>query len=296
MREVDVSTVTYEPELAALATLLASLAEPTSAPMRRRLFIQDNSAEPEMVARILALPALRPGAGFDLVDVKRSGANLGFGRGHNANIARGTGEFLLLLNQDCVLEPRVLEPLVAEAHRADPKLAAWEMRQIPYEHPKDYDPITLDTGWCSGAALLLRRAAFESVGGFDERLFMYGEHVDLSWRLRARGWRLGYRPKYAVVHRTYRHAAEVKPLQVLGGVLSNLCIRARFGGLLRTLQGVAMVAGEIAAPNSFPGRRSGLFLALARFLARWPYFAGTSVPANATFHPYFAGWGYELRR
>ena len=47
------------------------------------------------------------------------------------------------------------------------------------------DPVTLDTVWCSGAAMLLRRSAFESVGGFAARIFMYGEDVDLSWRLRA---------------------------------------------------------------------------------------------------------------
>ena len=296
MREVDLSIVTYRPDLALLAQLLDSVCEPMSAPTRRRLFIQDNSPEPDTVARILDLPQLRPGAGFDLIDVKRSGSNLGFGRGHNANAARGAGEFLFLLNQDCMLEPGVLDRLLAEAQDADPKIAAWEPRQIPYEHPKDYDPVTLDTGWCSGAALLLRRAAFESVEGFESRFFMYGEDVDLSWRLRAKGWRLAYRPQLGVVHRTYRHAGEVKPLQVFGSVLANLCIRARFGGLARTLQGLAMLAGEIVAPQSFPGRRRGLIASGLRFLARWPYFAFSAVHPEGTFRPYFSGWGYELRR
>src|SRR6187401_2661804 len=85
VREVDLSIVTYRPDLALLAQLLASLAEPMSALTRRRLFIQDNSPEPETVARILELPQLRPGAGFDLIDVRRSASNVGFGRGHNAN-------------------------------------------------------------------------------------------------------------------------------------------------------------------------------------------------------------------
>jgi hypothetical protein len=93
VREVDLSIVTYRPDLALLAQLLASLAEPMSAPTRRRLYIQDNSPEPETVARILELPQLRPGAGFDLIDVKRSASNVGFGRGHNANAGRGAGEF-----------------------------------------------------------------------------------------------------------------------------------------------------------------------------------------------------------
>ena len=98
----------------------------------------------------------------------------------------------------------------------------------------------------SGAATLFRRSAFEAVAGFDEAIFMYGEDVDLSWRLRAAGWRLTYRPKCAVVHRTYREAGEVKPLQVLGGVRTNLCLRMRYGGPARIAQGFAMLAGEVS--------------------------------------------------
>jgi GT2 family glycosyltransferase len=293
MREVDLAIVTFRPDLALLQQLLASLAEPLAKPARRRLFIQDNSPEPEVAARIAALPEL---AAFEGADVARSTENVGYGRAHNANAARGKAPFFLALNQDCVLEPGALEELLDTAERDDAAVGAWELRQIPYEHPKDYDPVTLDTTWCSGAAVMFRRAAYESVGGFDPRLFMYGEDVDLSWRLRAKGWRLGYRPRAAVLHRTYRHANEVKPLQLYGSLLANLCLRARFGGLLRTLQGIAMLVAEIAGPQAFAGRRRGLAAALFKFLARWPYFARTSVASTPAFRPSFIGWGYELRR
>ena len=119
------------------------------------------------------------------MDVQRSGENLGFGRGHNANAKRGTAPWILVINQDCIVEPGALARLVATAQRAAPTVAAWEMRQIPYEHPKAYDPASLETPWVSGASTLFRREAFEAVGGFDEAIFMYGEDVDLSWRLRA---------------------------------------------------------------------------------------------------------------
>jgi GT2 family glycosyltransferase len=195
-----------------------------------------------------------------------------------------------------VLEPETLGLLVETAAADTPDVAAWEMRQIPYEHPKAYDPITLDTQWVSGAAALLRRDAFRAVGGFDPHIFMYGEDVDLSWRLRAAGYRLRYLPRCAVVHRTYRHAAEVKPLQVFGGVQTNLCLRARYGGLARTLQGISMACGEILSPPDFPGRRLGLAQSLMRFCAQWPHFARTRVHANGSFRPVFNGWGYEIRR
>jgi N-acetylglucosaminyl-diphospho-decaprenol L-rhamnosyltransferase len=46
----------------------------------------------------------------------------------------------------------------------------------------------------------LRRAALDTVGGWDERYFMYVEDVDLCWRLRQAGWRIGYEPGGTVVH------------------------------------------------------------------------------------------------
>ena len=296
MREVDLSIVTYAPDLPLLGRLLASLAEPVRAPLARRLFIHDNSPDPADRARIRDLVAAQPPGTFASAEVHGDGDNVGFGRGHNANAQRGRAPYFLVLNQDCVLEPGALEALLESAEAGAGDVAAWELRQIPYEHPKAYDPVTLETPWASGAACLFRRAAYTAVGGFERRIFMYGEDVDLSWRLRAAGWRLLYQPKIGVLHETYKVAAEVKPLQVFGGVESNLCLRARFGGPIATLKGLAMLAGEISAPPSFPGRRRGLARAGLRFLARWPAFAFTRVRPTERFRPVFAGWSYELRR
>src|SRR5690348_33877 len=296
MREVDLSIVTYRPDFALLRRLLASLAEPAAAPLARNLLVQDNSGEPRIAEAVASLAEAASGGAFQRVDVQRSPSNVGYGRAHNAAMARGSAPFALLLNQDCVLEPGVLEGLLECAEKGPGDIAVWELRQIPYEHPKAYDPVTLDTPWASGAAFLVRRAAFDSVGGFDPRIFMYGEDVDLSWRLRAKGWRVLYQPRFAVVHETYREPDEVKPVQVFGGVLTNLCLRARYGGTLRTLQGLAMLAAEIFAPRSFPGRRRGLARAGLAFLVRWPAFLRTRVAPTDRFRPQFSGWGYETRR
>src|SRR5690606_7950226 len=121
------------------------------------------------------------------VEHHADGANVGFGRGHNANAARGKAPWLFVVNPDGVLEPGAWKRLIEHAQGDDRATAAWEMRQLPYEHPKAYDPVTLATGWTSGAATLFRRDAFEAAGGYESRIFLYGEDVDLSWRLRARG-------------------------------------------------------------------------------------------------------------
>src|SRR5258706_4134510 len=253
MREVDISIVAYQPDLALLERLLASLAEPTREAMRRSLFIHDNSADPAVAAKIAALPRLQAGGGFDRVDVRHSATNRGFGRAHNANAARGSAPFLLVLTQDCILEPGVLDSLRTSVAADADEIAAWELRQIPYEHPKSYDPVTLDSPWASAAAILLRRRAFDEVGGFEPHIFMYGEDVDLSWRLRARGWRVVYRPRCAVVHRTYREAGGVKPLQVIGGVVTHFWLRARCGRGARTLEGPLLLPRQLPPPPPLRG-------------------------------------------
>ena len=57
-----------------------------------------------------------------------------------------------------------------------------------------------EVGFCSGAALVVRRQAWDALGGFDERYFMYGEDLDLSLRLRLAGWGLGIVPAARAAH------------------------------------------------------------------------------------------------
>jgi GT2 family glycosyltransferase len=54
--------------------------------------------------------------------------------------------------------------------------------------------------WAVGACLLVRRAAWEEAGGFDERQWMYAEDLDLGWKLRRAGWATRYEPRAVVDH------------------------------------------------------------------------------------------------
>ncbi|HZZ92079.1 MAG TPA: glycosyltransferase family 2 protein [Usitatibacter sp.] len=294
MVEIDVSLVTFAPDLALLSRLLESLVAQPSAP-RCRLFVHDNTTDLESAQGVEEI--VRAAArGFASVSFVRSPRNVGFGRGHNANAARGDAPWLLVINPDCVLEPGAWDALREAVERAADDVAAFELRQVPYEHPKAYDPATLETSWVSGAATLFRRSHFDAVGGFDARIFLYGEDVDLSWRLRASGARLLYEPRAAVQHFTYAHAHEVKPVQVIRGVETNLCLRARYGGLREAARGLMLVAREIAGPSPFRGRRRGLALAALRFLAAWPHFAATRASGAPGFAPAFHGFDYAVHR
>src|SRR4029078_3939970 len=103
---------------------------------------------------------------------------------------------------DTELDTGTLEKLMNRAD-SDPAIAICEARQFPREHPKLADRVTGETSWCSGAAALIRRRAFEAAGGFDEKLyFIYCEGVDLSWKFWLKGWKCVYVPEAMVTHRT----------------------------------------------------------------------------------------------
>jgi len=132
----------------------------------------------------------------------RSLTNNGFARGVNLLARQGEAEFMFMLNPDAELEDGCLE-LLLERAKTDPAIGICEARQQPREHPKTYDPKTGETTWCTGAAILVRRKAFEAVGGFDDRIFfMYCEDIDFSWKLWLRGWRCIYVPDAVVRHYT----------------------------------------------------------------------------------------------
>lgn len=124
--------------------------------------------------------------------------NLGHGGGHNRLAPLTSSDLILVLNPDAMLGPDAVSRLVATV---DGDVGAADGRQLPLEHPKDYDPVTGDESWASGACLMTQRAVFEEVGGFDhETFFMYCDDVDYSWRVRLAGHRVVYQPAARVFH------------------------------------------------------------------------------------------------
>lgn len=125
--------------------------------------------------------------------------NLGSAGGSNALAATHDAEVVWVLNPDTYPSPSCATRLLA-ALAGDGVVAA-DARQIPLEHPKAYDRETGDVSWASGACMMVRREAFDGVGGFDAHFFpMYCDDVDLSWRLRHAGGRVVNAPRAVVFH------------------------------------------------------------------------------------------------
>jgi GT2 family glycosyltransferase len=162
------------------------------------LYFLDNASTDDTAAVLPAALTKLPFRSYFLRSLK----NNGFARGVNLLATQATAPFIFLLNPDTELEEECLEKLVLKAE-SDSAIGICEARQWPREHPKKYDPATGETSWCTGACVLIRRQAFEEIGGFDERLFfMYCEDVDLSWKFWASGWKCIYVRGAVVRHYT----------------------------------------------------------------------------------------------
>ncbi len=167
------------------------------------------------------------------VRVLESAANGGFGAGANLGMASTGSALVLVCNPDIELRPGALAALWrrleddAGLGLVAPALFDAEGRRRPGARPlpagsdwlhalgglvapagarrahRDRQRERLDRGepaWVPGTCLLVRRAAFEQVGGFDERFFLYLEEVDLCRRLTAAGWGVAEEPAAEVVH------------------------------------------------------------------------------------------------
>jgi|GEM_PF-2026397 len=128
-------------------------------------------------------------------------ANVGFGRAHNELMRRcfDTDRLYIGANPDGYFTPGCIKALVdfSDFHGDQ---ALIEGSAAPIDHPKWHDPVTLDTAWVSGACFALPYKLWTQVGGFDEKIHMYCEDVDLSWRVRLIGGYLKVCPAARFVH------------------------------------------------------------------------------------------------
>lgn len=144
---------------------------------------------------------------FPAVRVLEMPSNVGFGAAVNAGVLAGSSDVVVLVNDDVELEPGALAALVRPfddpavgmvaglttlpgSGRVDGFGIELDVTLAPYNRMRG-EPVGHAGGVLlgpSGGLAAYRRDAFERAGGFDERLFAYGEDVDLALRLRLAGW------------------------------------------------------------------------------------------------------------
>jgi GT2 family glycosyltransferase len=288
---IDVSVVTYN-NRRWIEGFVHSLLEIDYPKERLTIRFVDNSSTDSTLTDLHAIiPTLRY-AGCQVEILKRK--NHGFGSGHNTAIRAGSAPFCLITNIDLTFEVDALCRVVATALADHPHAASWELRQKPYEHPKFYDPITGTTNWNAHACILLRRSSVEAVGGYDETLFMYGEDVELSYRLRQAGYLLRYCPRASVWHYSYEHADQVKPLQYTGSTFANLYLRLKYGTTADARMVPRLAQRLLSAPMAYPGSRGHVLRNMLRLLWVAPRALLARKHSEAYFP--FRTWDYEVTR
>ena len=166
----------------------------------------------------------------------QTGANLGYGRAVNRGATRATNELLLVCNADTVVEPGAVSAL-SNALEHDAGLGIVGARiESPdgsvYPSPRTFPNMVdafghaflgivfprnrftrryrlldgdrsqpaSDVDWVSGSCFMARRTTWDSISGFDEAYFMFAEDVDLCWRAKRAGWRVGFIPDARIMH------------------------------------------------------------------------------------------------
>ena len=187
------------------------------------IVVADNASTDDSVAVVAKdFPGVR------LIQLDR---NYGFADGYNKALEQVDAEYFVLLNSDVEVTEGWLEPMLslmeknADVVACQPKILAYNNKThfeyagaaggfidrygYPYCRGRLFDSVEEDKGqydspcrvfWATGAAMMVRSAAFRKVGGLDGSFFAHMEEIDLCWRLLARGGEIYAVPQSKVYH------------------------------------------------------------------------------------------------
>ena len=168
---------------------------------------------------------------YPMIKVVENKRNYGFAEGYNQVLQQVTADYYVLLNSDVEVSENWLSPVI-ELMESDDKIAAaqpkikWQLDKTQYEYAgaaggyldryafpfcrgRIFDAVEQDLGqyndvkevfWASGAALFIKRKAWQLVGGLDGDLFAHMEEIDLCWRLKNLGYKVLFCPDAEVYH------------------------------------------------------------------------------------------------
>ena len=214
-----------------------------------------------------------------------SESNIGHGAGHNKLSEGPQATYLWIVNPDGLPAPDCLSELL-NCLELNPNAAASEARQIPFDHPKKFSRFDYSTDWITGACFLIRKRSFDAVGGFDPLFFLNGDDVDLSWRLRDKGWNLLYDPSSRFFHDkkiSMNGHPQLSSAETVYGPLGALILAKKYN----LHSGLTEMLEELEKSRSKSAKN---ILELYR-----------NIEANIPFHPlqndqiprYFPGWKFS---
>ncbi len=211
-----------------LQNLLNSI-EKTSSNISKEIIIVDNASDDGSIEVIKDK--------FPFVKLIENKTNLGFGRANNQGLKIAKGRFILLINPDCIVSEDTFDKMISffEEHQ-DCGLAGCKILNSDgtlqlacrRSFPGPWTSFTKVTGLSnifpnsiifarynltyldenksyevdavSGSFMMIRKEAYEKTGGFDEKFFMYGEDLDLCYRVQKNGYKVYYNNDTQIIH------------------------------------------------------------------------------------------------
>ena len=212
-----------------LGELLHSVRNAKKTNIKLEIIVVDNASIDNSVTMV--------GKNFPEVKLITNKNNMGYSQGNNRGVKIASGKYLLFLNSDTKLSKNCLESMINYLE-TNPQLVAASCKLIllngsmdPACHrgfptpwaafsyfsglerlfPKSHFFSQYHQGWkdlnnchevdaISGAFFMVRKTIIDNLNGFDEQYFMYGEDLDLCFRIKKAGYHIGFNPKVEVIH------------------------------------------------------------------------------------------------
>ena len=135
----------------------------------------------------------------EIIVIDNTYNNIGLAAAQNKGARQAKGEYLFFLNNDTLVKEDIFEQLLTLYRRPD----VLGCRMFNYDGTKELDSaLSVDRFGCPAGktgrmfypdgAIFIRKSIFDEIGGFDEKLFLYGEDRDLLWRVHLAGYTVGY--------------------------------------------------------------------------------------------------------
>ena len=180
----------------------------------------------------------------------------------SATAKTAVADWLLFIQEGATVADASVTYLESYVSAADKNIAAFELRQTPADTGRHTDPVTLEIDFADTAAVLVKRSAFEQVGGFDTNFNLLA-FVDLSWRLRAAGYSLQACPMATV---TMTEPADERH-EYIYGQYERLLLGYKWG---RDSRAKAEFEQTLKAPRHFDGVRKELAKLYAQHFLKVP--------------------------
>jgi len=225
--DLSIIVVSYNTEKITLNCIKSIIKSLKNSSLKYEIIIFDNASKDNSVFAIKNLKSKIKDNNLKIILIENK-KNIGFGAANNQAVKIAKSDYLLFLNSDIIVLNSAIEKmynfykknqkmlnflggkLLNEDGSSQPSCGPMYTLPMIFVHLflrgdylglTRYSPNKLkDVDWVSGACILTKKEHFEKVGGFDEKIFMYMEEIDLFYRAKKIGYKVFFYPEAKFIH------------------------------------------------------------------------------------------------